>query len=390
MGKRPGMLSINFSLFFRQLFKSLFRSKNTHYRLTAHRVKWLIVIVFGIFFCGMVYHFFFFLLDLVFFPGVRRQPVKKPLFIIGNFRTGSTLLHRIMAQDTENFTSFRLWEIYFGLSVSQRKLLRAVFLVDSLLGKPLQRLLAVSEKRVFALNRLHKMALREPEEEEGMLIFIWQSFWIHYFFPMPEDFAPYEYFDSIMPAPRRRRVMRFYKRAVQRHLYAHGGGKSLISKNPCFTHKVRSLMETFPDAQFIYLVRDPVETATSTISWFSYWYNFFNSPLERYPFKDETIEMMKLWYTYPLQALQALPRNRFLIVRYDDFVKDPESTVRNIYKSFGYRLNERFETILSNETHRARSFKSSRETTAESVGFSKKLLHERFDEIYDYYKFDRR
>jgi hypothetical protein len=386
--KRPDMLSINFPLFFRQLGQSIFRSRGTHYRLTAHRAKWLLIIV-VMFFISVSYHWFFFFLDAVFFPRFRRQKVSKPLFIIGNFRTGSTLLHRIMAQDTENFVSFKTWEIYLAPSISQRKFFRTILLIDSLLGKPLQRTVTAAEKKMFDSNRLHKMALREPEEEEGLLIFIWNSFWLHYFFPIPEYFAPYEYFDSLIPAPKRRRIMRFYMRAVQRHLYAHDGGKALLSKNPGFTPKVRSLIETFPDARFIYLVRDPVDTATSKISWFAFWYNLFNSPQEPYPLKDETIEMMKLWYTYPLEVLKTLPRGRALVINYDDFIKNPTATVRRIYRTLGYRLNRRFARILDEETSRARGFKSSRETTAESIGLSKKILHHRF-EIYRYFRMAKR
>ncbi len=379
------MLSINFTLFFRQLLKSFFRSRHTHYRLTVKRFSVLLAVM-AVFFFSIAYHWLFFLLDAIFFSGFRRQKVEKPIFIIGNFRTGSTLLHRIMARDTTHFISFKMWEIYLAPSVSQRKFFRALLRLDALVGGPLRRFIGFFEKQGIGRNRLHEMGMRKAEEEEGMLIFIWHSFWNRYFFPMPEDTAPYDYFDSLMPRPKRRRIMRFYRRAVQRHLYYHDGGKMLLSKNPCFTPKVRSLMEVFPDCRFIYLVRDPVETCTSKVSWFAYWYNNFNSPLEPYPLKDETIEMMKLWYTYPVEVLKHLPKKRALIVNYDDFVKSPENMIRFIYKSFGMKITPDFDRVLVEETHRARSFKSSRETTAESIGMSKKILHERFEDIYAYYR----
>jgi hypothetical protein len=382
------MWSINFNLLFRLLGASLFRSKNTHYRLTGKRVKVLIIFM-VLFVLGMTMAWIGFLFDHIFFPRFRRQKVVKPVFIIGNFRTGSTLLHRIMAQDTNNFCSFKTWEIYAAPSISIRKFVRALLLIDSLVGNPLRRFSSRFEKNTFSPIHLHKMGLREPEEEEGMLLYIWNSFWIRYFFPVKEEFAQFDYFDKLIPASRRRRIMHFYKKCVMRQLYSHNGKKSLLSKNPCFTPKVQSLMETFPDAKFIYLARDPVETCTSKISWFAVWFHSFNSLLEKYPFKDETIELMKLWYSYPVEVLKSLPPSRALFISYDDFVKNPEKTVRTIYRSFGFSMSARFEKILNHETHRAKSFKSSRETTAESIGMSKKELKERFQEIDQYWQFDR-
>jgi omega-hydroxy-beta-dihydromenaquinone-9 sulfotransferase len=385
------MLSINFPLLFRQLFQAFFKTRGTHIRLTAKRLRFLLIFII-LFFFAMTETWICFLLDYVFFPLFRRQPVKKPVFIIGNFRTGSTLLFRIMARDTRNFTSFKTWEIYVAPSLSQRKFIRGVLLLDSLLGRPIRRFLAFFDKKQLSSFRLHKVGLRESEEEEGILLYIWNSFWIRYFFPLPDQFAPYDYFDSLMPGPKRRRIMRFYRRMVQRHLYAHDHGKSLLSKNPCFTPKVQSLLETFPDARFIYLVRDPAETCTSKISWFSFLFNSFNSPLEHYPLKSETIEMMKLWYTYPVEVLKTLPKNQALILNYDDFVKNPETMIKFIYKKFNLPVTADFDQILAEETHRAKKFKSSRETTAESIGMSKKILHDHFDDIYDYYRrfrFDR-
>ncbi|HEQ71679.1 MAG TPA: sulfotransferase [Spirochaetia bacterium] len=169
-----------------------------------------------------------------------------------------------------------------------------------------------------------------------------------------------------------------------RHLYAHGGQKTLLSKNPAFSPKIQSLIDTFPDARFIYLVRDPVETCTSTVSWFSVWFNNFSSPTEEFPYKDETIELMKLWYSYPREVLARLPRDRYLVIQYDDFVADPESTIIGIYKKFGVRLSPRFARTLKNETQKARHFKSSRETTAESIGMSKAEIRKRFADVAAY------
>ena len=51
----------------------------------------------------------------------------------------------------------------------------------------------------------------------------------------------YLYYTDEMPAGRRRRVLKLYKRCVQRQLYLNGGDKIHCSKNPTFAGKLESV-----------------------------------------------------------------------------------------------------------------------------------------------------
>jgi len=383
------MFTINFYLLFRLLLKSLFASRHTHYRLSAKRIKVLLLFVI-LFLFGMSTAWLGFLLDYLFFPAFRKQKIKRPIFIIGNFRSGSTLLHRLMAKDKETFCCFKTWEIYLAPSIVQRKFFKALGLIDRLLGSPLRSFIKGFEDRTFGPIRLHKIGLFEPEEEEGMLLYIWNSFFIRYIFPVKEEFAQFDFFDKLIPTTRRRRIMCFYSKCVKRLLFARGGQGILLSKNPCFSPKVMSLNETFPDARFIYLVRDPLETCMSKLSWFSVCFNFFNSCLEKYPYKYETIELMKLWYSYPVEFLKTLPKRRYLIIKYDEFVEDPQNTVKKIYEHFGLRLSPAFRKILKEDCRKARQYKSSLEVSYEKIGLSIHDIKKGFKSVRHYYEFDKK
>lgn len=379
-------------LLFRQLYRSLFHSKNTHYRLTGKRIK-VLILFFVLFLYGMTVAWIGFFLDYLFFPFFRRQKVIKPVFIIGNFRSGSTLLHRLMARDFENFRAFKTWEIYLAPSIAQRKFFRTILHIDGLFGNPIRKFFQRFEEKTFNPIRLHKIGLRQPEEEEGIFLYIWNSFFVRYIFPVKEEFAQFDYFDRLIHASRRKRIMRFYKKCVMRLLYTHGGKGSLLSKNPCFSPKVKSLFETFPDAKFIYLVREPIKTSMSKISWFSVCFNFFNSCLEKYPYKEETIELMKLWYSYPVEILKTIPKRNYTIVWYDEFVKDPEKTIRKIYRQFDFKPSKRFLKILQADCRVAKNFKSSLEVTAEEIGIPHPELKKRFSEVKKYWtnnQFDKK
>ena len=72
------------------------------------------------------------------------------------------------------------------------------------------------------------------------------------------------YVDERSPRARRR-LMRFYKECVRRQLYLNGPAGSHLSKNPTFSGRVESLIETFPDARIVVLMRDPRETIPSLL-----------------------------------------------------------------------------------------------------------------------------
>lgn len=98
----------------------------------------------------LAYHWLGLLLHELLFPGYRRVPVERPVFILGLPRSGTTALHETLAEDPQ-FTTFRAWECLFAVSVSWRKLWLAVAGLD---------------RRVFnGLAALHPMTLRSPEED---------------------------------------------------------------------------------------------------------------------------------------------------------------------------------------------------------------------------------
>ena len=88
----------NFRLFWRTTYRSYFASKDTPAHLTRKRITFLLLfyLVWPI---GSLIHWFCFFLDDILFPAHKTQPIEKPLFILGNLRSGSTFLHRLLSRD---------------------------------------------------------------------------------------------------------------------------------------------------------------------------------------------------------------------------------------------------------------------------------------------------
>src|SRR5208282_309976 len=75
-----------------------------------------------------------FIVDEIFFPAYRKQPVEKPLFIVSNFRSGSTFVQRTLARDESTFTCLRTGEIYLTPSITQRRIFRLLSRADAVCG----------------------------------------------------------------------------------------------------------------------------------------------------------------------------------------------------------------------------------------------------------------
>jgi len=369
--------------------KVLFASRGTDSRITKKRALILTFFFPFLMLVGLV-HLTGFLLDDLFFRGYRTLQVKRPVFIVGVFRSGTTFLHRLLAKDTRRFTSMRLWEILFAPSITEKKLLLAMGKLDRRLGSPLcRRILAWEDRTFHTLNRLHKLSLFEPEEDDPVLLNIFSSFFQYFGFPMNGEPNPFVWFDTRLSSKDRARIMGFYKRCVQRHLYVFGPDKQFLSKNPVFSPKVRSLGETFPDARVICMVRSPLAAVPSTFSLFSLLYRFVNSPLDKYPMREATLEMISHWYRYPVAELEQWPVEKRKVLTYDTLVGDnPGRVVLELYQRFGFKAEPAYRRTLEEEDRKARGFRSEHAYRMEEIGLDPVRIVREYRDIFERYGFD--
>ena len=137
-----------FSLFFRLAWRAFTTNEGRLMPLTPKRFLLQCLFVPAMFY-GKLQHSVVFFLDDIFFPGYRTIEVKEPVFLVGIARSGTTFLHRLLAEDTEHFTTFMYWELILTPSIIERKCLGVVARVDRALGG-FGRTLAVKRAVFFA------------------------------------------------------------------------------------------------------------------------------------------------------------------------------------------------------------------------------------------------
>jgi hypothetical protein len=376
------------SFFLRLTYLALFKSRGTAARLTPRRIR-LLMAFYGLFPLLEAVTRLGFLLDDVFSWGYRAQPITEPVFIVGTPRSGTTLLQRVLAQDRETFTCLRTWEIFFAPSITQRKLCETLAALDRRLGRPLGQRIEAWEARALGQVPMHRLGLQEPEEDDFLMLHIWASSFFILFFPFPEEIAPYAHFDEKMLPADRARIMTFYQRCIQRHLYMRGRGRRFLSKNPNFSPRIETLRKHFPDAKFIYMVRNPLAMLPSVKSWLLYQWEVFNdAPLEDGEFQDYFMDVGRYWYRYPLEHLALMPEDQYAIVKFEDLVQDVGQTVRDLYTRLKIPLTPAFDRVLQEETEKARHYRSSHQYSLEQMGFDRAQIVAQYQDVFERFDFD--
>jgi len=378
----------NFRLFWRTTYRSFFASKNTPARLTRKRIIFL-ALFYLVWPIGSLIHWFCFFLDDIFFPAYKNQPIEKPLFILGNLRSGSTFLHRLLSRDSETFTSLTTWDIYLTPSVTQKKITQFFARIDNKLGGHVHRALHAVDRATLGKIKIHQISFFQPEEDENIHLHIWDGFFVTFLFPFMDEFPNYQHFDEALSPAHKRRIMSFYKSMVQRHMYATGK-KYYVAKNPAFSAKIETLVEFFPEARIIYLARNPLDMLPSTVSWINYARRQFTDPKETWLYREEIVDMTQYWYRHPLQYLDAHPSPRHLILNYDDLIQRPEAVLRAFYEQFGYPDKPGLEIIVDEAVRETLSFNSDHIYSYEEMGFTRQQIIEFYPEIFERFGFDKR
>jgi omega-hydroxy-beta-dihydromenaquinone-9 sulfotransferase len=381
------MMSFDLKLAFRLVRKSLFAGSQTDARLTRRRIS-AMMIHFTFYVVNRTINGFCLLLDEIIFPGYRDISIEDPVFIVGFPRSGTTYIHRLIAKD-EQFTTIRFWEIVFAPSITQKIIFTALGRLDRRLGNPVSSRIRKWEQAKFKKS-YHPIGFFEPEEDDGILMHIFSSFFLIFIFPFYEELRPLARFDLELSATDRHRIMDFYKRCVQRHLFVFGkGGKKFLSKNPAFSTRVQSLQDTFPGAHVVCMVRNPLESIPSEISHRFFWIENFYSPVSSHSVRNYVMDMAMDYYRYPLSQLPKWPDSRQAIVPYPVLVKYPDKTLKSLYNRFGFTISKPFKDELIKNQQNSSGYQSQHEYSPEKAGLEREKILFEYQDIFDRFAFDR-
>lgn len=250
---------------------------------------------------------------------VARTPIREPpLFILGFYRSGTTHLHNLLCLDSRH-TFPNTYECF----MANHFLLTEDFVTRRF---PLQATRAMDNV---------PLTWDQPQEDEFALCMTGQpSFYLSIAFPNdpPQD---QEYNDMEQVPPKARAA---WKRALYHFLQAVTFKRPgrLVVKSPPHTSRIKILLELFPDARFVHLVRNPYRVYASTVKMLQEMYTTFGLQTPTFAGLQEFVLS-----TYPRmfakleEGRQIVDPARFFELRYEDLVNDPVGQMRALYAHLG-------------------------------------------------------
>ncbi|MAI87625.1 MAG: hypothetical protein CMF98_00585 [Candidatus Marinimicrobia bacterium] len=327
----------------------------------------------------------FLFLDNFFFRGYKKVAIKKPLFIVGIPRSGTTYIHNVISKNSSIFTTFSLWELIFAPSICQKQIFHFFIKVDTLFGKPLTKVLNLIEKKAFKdINSMHKTTLSSPEEDFFLFTSIGACFLLIIPFPFKEIWD-LGFFNSKINPTSKIKILTFYKSMIKRHLYFYGQEKTYLSKNASFSPWVKDLLNFFPNSNYISCFRKPEETIPSQLSILAEGWKIFNNKFENEFFKDPIINIFENYYKELIKLSKLKNQNQFIVLKIQDIKLDFKLKITNIFNTFNYEIPPEFETILDEEDQKNKNYKSSHNYKLDNFNININDLKNRFQFVYKYF-----
>ncbi|MAT91152.1 MAG: sulfotransferase family protein [Halioglobus sp.] len=334
-----------------------------------------------------LFHAICFLLDYVLFWRLWTQRVERPVFIVGHGRSGTTLMHRLMSADGERFSYFLYWEMFFP-SLLQKKAIRGMgWLDERLFGSFLHGKLKAWDDKTFGPYRhMHYMSLWSAEEDCFAMAasFVSQQWSLE--IPMM-DVVDFFHLDQ-MPG-KRRRWMHHYRELVKRQLLLNGGNKVHLSKNPVMSGWVDALIETFPDARIVVMMRDPTECIPSCLKLVeSAWQGKGWGPADYERSLDMLTETSFESFDNPRRVLASHPETPQCVVDYRDLTGAPRETLHAVYQALGMSVTGEFDQWLLAQAEREKKHNSKFEYSLGEFRLTRAEIRQRLADFYDIYQWD--
>jgi hypothetical protein len=276
---------------------------------------------------------------------IRRTKLKEPpLFVLGHWRSGTTLLHELLMLDPRH-TCPTTYEC-----LSPHHFLWTEWFLPPLL-RPFMPAQRPMDDMAAGMDR--------PQEDEFALVNLGvRSPYLVWAFP---NHGPVndEYLDlRALPAAERESWKQTWLDFIRR--LALKRNRRIVLKSPTHTARVKTILEVFPDAKFIHIVRDPLTLFPSTVR---LWRTLslvqgFQIPREDAEWVEgQVLDQFVRMYEAFEQDRELVPPGHLIDVRYEELVGDQVGQMRSIYEQLDLGNFGELEQALLQRTQKTRHYR---------------------------------
>ena len=297
-------------------------------------------------------------------PTLADVPIRRPLYIIGFPRTGTTLLHNLLACDPVA-RWLHLWEGLYPAPSPQ-----------SLETDP--RITEVAEwvtgfeKVAPRLAAAHKLAPRGPEE----CLWLIEHTFNDLIFELRAHVPTYSRWLAEHEADVD--IHQYYLRQLQM-LGAHCNGAHWVFKAPRHLPGLKGLLTVLPEARIVQTHRDPAAVLPSLCSLCEILRGAASDAVDKPAIGAHWHSRLKAVFKQATAVRATAAEGQILDIQYADLVADPIATVQHIYAHHGYEFTESFEAAMRQWLATNRQHKhGAHRYTLEEYGLSEAQVREDF------------
>jgi hypothetical protein len=163
-------------------------------------------------------------------------------------------------------------------------------------------------------------------------------------------------------------------------------GKPLVLKSPTHTCRIKVLLQLFPQARFIHIVRDPYVLFSSTVH---LWRSLAKAHgLQRPTFaglEEQVFQTFLHMYRRLEEGRRLVDPARFYELRYEDLVRQPLEEMRKLYDRLGLGEFERVRPKLEKYLAGLANYQTNRYQLAPEV---REKIRSRWGEVIRRYRYE--
>lgn len=272
-------------------------------------------------------------------PGTENVVVPDPIVITGLPRSGTTFLHRILAQDSRTRT-LRAWELFApvppGWGDRDAPDPRLSNLRQSMEWR---RRLLWSSSGLSIGRSIHHLEADDPEECWPLLqnSFRCRIFGLH---GVGEEYTLWLHKQDLTDA------YRYYRRQLQILTASEPAGR-LVVKYPGHLGCLDELFRVFPNARILWLHRDPVDVVPSACSLGMLARSLRTNATNPEKLGPRVMDGLLLLVRKGMEARQRHRPEHFLDVDYRNLIGNPIGTTQRIYEFLDWQTDREWEDSLT-------------------------------------------
>ena len=305
-------------------------------------------------------------------PAIEAQPIRRPVFVLGLPRTGTTALHFLLGQDPNT----QVLEYWIAASPGPRPP-RDAWDKDPRFKQSVREL-ATTYWLDPSLKAIHLMTADGPEECRHLLsqTFTDDTFDCNATMPSYTD-----WYSSCDMRP----TYRQHKRVLQL-IGSTTPEKRWVLKYPVHMRNLRVVRETYPDACFVQCHRDPSEVLPSLCSLIAGWRAIYEGDVDRAAIARSQTELWAAGMEHGLEVRREQPAGRFFDLDFRDVLSDPVAAVERIYRHFDLPLSdEAARRFKSWRADNPRGKHGEHRYTIEEFGMTRAAVHDRFAKYLEHF-----